>query len=329
MIVAAAASYPVTYIQTNLQQGQQEVSPQQYRLLLQQPLAQVYQQEPQTQTQTLIYQQQPQQVRAQTQSQAEPQTQTLIYQQQQPQQIQPQRQTQVYGATPLKARPVPPQQAGGQPLQDPEDYDVSSNNTFMTGLYRAGWLSRYSDWLWAGRSGDRISVGTRFSVPVQTFPRAHPASCMGTGSFPGVKSGRGVRLNPQPCLVPWSRKSRAIHLLSIWAVRPVQSLSACTVQLYLYSPYGPYRLYRASVSVQYSYTSTPPMGHTACTEPQCLYSRVIPLLPLWAVRPVQSLSTCTVQLYLYSPYGPYGLYRASLPVEGCTLHFTVLYSVSN
>ena len=26
-----------------------------------------------------------------------------------------------------------------------------------------------------------------------------------------------------------------------------------------------------------------------------------------------------VELYLYSTYGPYGLYRASLPVQGCTL----------
>src|SRR5215475_14137 len=67
------------------------------------------------------------------------------------------------------------------------------------------------------------------------------------------------------------------------------------------------------------------MGRTACTEPQCLYSRAIPLLPLWAVRPVQSLSACTVELYLYSPYGPYGLYRASLPVEGCTLMRIMLY----
>ena len=57
------------------------------------------------------------------------------------------------------------------------------------------------------------------------------------------------------------------------------------------------------------------MGRTACTEPQCLYSAAIPLLPLWIVQPVQSLSACTVQLYLYSPYGPYGLYRASVPVR--------------
>jgi hypothetical protein len=26
-----------------------------------------------------------------------------------------------------------------------------------------------------------------------------------------------------------------------------------------------------------------------------------------------------VELYLYSPYGPYGLYRVSVPVQGCTL----------
>jgi len=51
------------------------------------------------------------------------------------------------------------------------------------------------------------------------------------------------------------------------------------------------------------------MGRTACTEPQCLYKgcnlplpyrRAIPLLPLWAVRPVQSLSACTRgAIYLY------------------------------
>jgi len=26
-----------------------------------------------------------------------------------------------------------------------------------------------------------------------------------------------------------------------------------------------------------------------------------------------------VELYLYFPYGPYGLYRASVPVQGCTI----------
>jgi len=94
-------------------------------------------------------------------------------------------------------------------------------------------------------------------------------------------------------------------------VRPVQSLRACKVQLYLYSRYGPYDLYRASVPVQYSYTSIPPMGRTACTEPQSLYSIAILLLPLWAVRPVQNLSACTVELYLYSPQC---LYSTAIPL---------------
>ena len=89
--------------------------------------------------------------------------------------------------------------------------------------------SRYRDWLRAGRSGDRIPVLAKFSSPVQTGPGAQPASCtMGTGSFPGVKSSRGVTLTPQTLLVPWSRKDRVILLLPVLAVRPVQSLSACT-----------------------------------------------------------------------------------------------------
>jgi len=54
-----------------------------------------------------------------------------------------------------------------------------------------------------GRSGDRIPVGARFSAPVQTGLGADPASCtMGTGPFPGVKSGRGVTLTPHLFLVP-------------------------------------------------------------------------------------------------------------------------------
>ena len=77
-------------------------------------------------------------------------------------------------------------------------------------------------------SGIESRWGTRFSAPVQTGPGAHPDSCTkGTGSFWGVKSGRGVTLTPHPLLVPWSRKVRAIPLLSLWVVRPVQSFSAC------------------------------------------------------------------------------------------------------
>ena len=84
--------------------------------------------------------------------------------------------------------------------------------------------------------GNKSRWWARFSAPVQTCPGAHPASCtMGTGSFPGVKSGRGVTLTPHTLLVPWSWKGRAIPLLPLCAVRPVQSLGACTrVQLPMY-----------------------------------------------------------------------------------------------
>ena len=46
--------------------------------------------------------------------------------------------------------------------------------------------------------------------------------------YQGVKSSQGVSLTPHPLLLPWSWKGRAIPLLPLWAVRPVQSLSACT-----------------------------------------------------------------------------------------------------
>ena len=108
---------------------------------------------------------------------------------------------------------------------------------------------------------------------------------MGIGSFPGVKNDRSMTLTPRPLLVSWTRNCIAIPLHPLSAVQPVQSLRACT-----------------RVHFTFTYTSTPPMGRTACTEPQFLYKGALYLY-----------------LYLYSPYGPYGQYRASGPVQGCTL----------
>ena len=156
----------------------------------------------------------------------------------------------------------------------------------------------------------------RFSASIHTSHGGHPASCtMGTGSFLGVKSSRGIMLTPHPLLVPWPRTSKLylyspyrpyglyrasvpvqrctlplpIPLLPLWAVGPVQSVSACT-----------------TVHFTFTYTSTPPMDRTACTEPLCLYNGALYLY-----------------LYLYSPYGPYSLYRASVPVQWCSLPFRV------
>ena len=69
--------------------------------------------------------------------------------------------------------------------------------------------------------------------PVQTGPGAHPASCtMGTGSFPGLKSSRGVMLTTNPLLVPRSWKNRAIPLPTLWA-----TAGPVTATPYLYLAY--------------------------------------------------------------------------------------------
>ena len=59
---------------------------------------------------------------------------------------------------------------------------------------------------------------SKFSAPVQTCPGAHPACCtMGTGCFLGVKwPGRGVDHPP-----------------------PSRAEVEGSVQLYIYSPFGP------------------------------------------------------------------------------------------
>ena len=140
-------------------------------------------------------------------------------------------------------------------------------------------------------------MGARFSVPVQTGPGAYPVFCtMGTRSFPGVKSGSGVILTPHPLLVPRSIKSRAIPLLRLWVVRPVQSLSACTTVRSLLVSWS--RKSRA-IPLHPLWAVRPVQSLSACTRVHSLLvpwsrkSRAIPLLPLWAVRPVQNLSACT------------------------------------
>jgi len=90
--------------------------------------------------------------------------------------------------------------------------------------------SLYSDSLRAGRSGDRIPVGVRYSARLQTGPGAHTASyTMGTGYFPGVKRpGRGVD-HPSPYLAPMLKKE-----YSYTSTPPLGLRSLLYGDLYLY-----------------------------------------------------------------------------------------------
>jgi hypothetical protein len=66
-----------------------------------------------------------------------------------------------------------------------------------------------------GLDGSRIKSRweERFSAPVQTGPGDYPASCtIGTGSFPGIESGRGVTLSPHSLLVPRYKNRVQLYL---------------------------------------------------------------------------------------------------------------------
>ena len=120
--------------------------------------------------------------------------------------------------------------------------------------------------------------------------------------FPEVKRGRGVTLTPQPLPVPWSWKGRALPLLPLWTVRPVQNLSACkrvTFNL-------PQCLYKGALYL----TSVPVQGCTlpylsACTKvqftlPQCLYKGALYLTSVPVQRcTLPYLSACTRATFTY------------------------------
>ena len=162
----------------------------------------------------------------------------------------------------------------------------------------AGWTVRGIESRW-GRDFPHLSKPAL--VPTQ------PPVTIGTESFPGVKSGRGVTLIPHPLLVPWSRKSRAIP--SDW-LRAGRSGYRIPVGARFSAPVhtGPgthflYNVYRVFWGVKSGRGMT--LTPHPLLVPWSRKNRAIPLLPLWAVRPVQSLSASTVRgctlPYLYMP----------------------------
>ena len=113
----------------------------------------------------------------------------------------------------------------------------------------------------AGRSGDRIPVRRDFP-PIQTGPGAHPASCtVGTGSFPGENYGRGVLLTTHPLLVPWSWKSRAIPLPTLWA-----TTGSVTATLYLlFAALGNWHAIRMR-RIKLSSVACPPLSYSTLSH---------------------------------------------------------------
>ena len=88
---------------------------------------------------------------------------------------------------------------------------------------------------------------------------------MGTGSFPGVNSGRNTMLTPHLLLGPWSWKSRAIPLLALWSVRPVQSLSACTRVHYTFTFYSKFSYFwQWNLAQQYTQNALLPFRYNNC-----------------------------------------------------------------
>jgi len=103
---------------------------------------------------------------------------------------------------------------------------IFSNTTF----FDVDWVAQYSDWLRTGRSGDRIPVGGEIfrTCPDRSWG---PPSLLHNGYrvSPGGKERPGRDADPLP---------------------PSSPVGHERVELYLYSPYGPYGLYRASMHVQ-------------------------------------------------------------------------------
>ena len=85
----------------------------------------------------------------------------------------------------------------------------------MCYTYGAGYLSRCTDPLPAGRSGDRHPVRARFSAPVQTGPGDHPAYCR-VPRVPGQFScGKAAGTWSWPSST--DVKERVVSLLPLWA----------------------------------------------------------------------------------------------------------------
>jgi len=103
--------------------------------------------------------------------------------------------------------------------------EPSYRHVFYTTTTTVGRVAQAVQWMATGWTvrGSNPGGGEIFrTCPDRTWGPPSPLH-NGYRVFPGVKSGLGVTLTPHLLLVPWSRKGRAIPLLPLWTVRPVQA----------------------------------------------------------------------------------------------------------
>jgi hypothetical protein len=86
---------------------------------------------------------------------------------------------------------------------------------------------KYSDWLRAGWSRDRMLVGARFFAHIQTGPGAHPLY-NGYRVFPGGKAARAW------CWLPIPSWCQGWERVELYLYTPFRPLVACYSDLYLY-----------------------------------------------------------------------------------------------
>jgi hypothetical protein len=99
---------------------------------------------------------------------------------------------------------------------------VALSSTFAVVLLTIGLVGNYNIYFSKCGLGSSVGIATDYGLDgpgsnpngngIFCLSRlslgAHPTSCtMGTGSFLGVKCGRGMLLTTHPLLVPWSWKS--------------------------------------------------------------------------------------------------------------------------
>ena len=133
---------------------------------------------------------------------------------------------------------------------------------------------------------------------------------------PGLSRGKerpGCDDDPSPRLVPWSRNSRAIPLLPLRAVRPVQSLSACTRVHFLHTYSTSTGEGTAMAQGRSAYGTGPqclwhraavPMvqGRSAYgTGPQCLWYNSPSVAPTCGMHSCASGDTASLKLWVDSP----------------------------